>query len=238
MNIDALPVYSLPVTFLVLFVILVLRYFIASGLMFWVLRKFNLPLFDNASMNPNQMRRDIKWSILSSFVFAGSVVLMVRLWQWNQTKIYLNISDYPLWYLPLSLMIYLFLQDTYFYWTHRLMHVVGFRHIHLAHHETRSPSAWTSFAFHPWEALIQAIVLPLLILFIPVHLGVFALFLVIMSAFGVTNHLGAEIYPDFLEKRLGIITARHHQLHHRHLKKNFGLFFNFWDKWMGTEHSK
>lgn len=232
-----LPTYSLPLTFLIFSLIMVSRYFVVSGLMAWTMRKLNLRLFDQASLNREQIRRDMRWSVLSSLVFAASMVLMVRLWQYGTSAIYFNFSDYPLWYIPVSLFLYLFIQDTYFYWTHRLMHKYGFKHIHLAHHETRSPSAWTSFAFHPWEALIQAAILPVLIVFVPIHFGVLGVFLLIMSAFGVTNHLGAEIYPAFLEKRLSIITANHHQIHHKKLNKNFGLFFSFWDKWMGTEYN-
>lgn len=235
MNNLNLPPYSLPITFLFLCAIMVLRYFLVCGLFLWMIKKINPPALDNTPLNLLQKRRDIRWSILSSLVFAASGVVMVRLVQWGESRVYLNFSDYPLWYLPVSFILYLFVQDSYFYWTHRLMHKVGFRTIHLAHHESRSPSAWTSFAFHPWEALIQSLILPLMIVVIPVHLGVLGLFLFTMSAFGVTNHLGVEIYPRFLERSLGVITARHHHIHHQNLKKNFGLFFNFWDRLMGTE---
>ena len=223
-------------TFVILSLIMVIRYFMVSGFMAWIMMKLKLPLFDDSSLNTVQIKRDIRWSVLSSLVFAAAGALIFELWHLNKTRIYFDFYEYPLWYLPVSLLAYLFIQDTYFYWTHRLMHKYGFKLIHLAHHETRAPSPWTSFAFHPWEALIQAAILPILILLVPIHLGVLGMFLLIMSAFGVTNHLGTEIYPTFLEKRLSIITARHHQLHHKKLNKNFGLFFNFWDKWMGTEY--
>lgn len=233
---DILPFYSLPLTFLILFAVMVLRYFITSGVLFYLTKKFNYPLFSKSSLNKVQIKRDIRWSILSTLIFAAVGVIMVRLMQWGKSQVYLEINDYPLWYLPVGLLLYLFIQDSYFYWTHRLMHKVGFQTIHLAHHETKYPSAWTSFAFHPWEALIQAAILPLLIVLVPIHVGVLGVFFLMMSAFGVTNHAGTEIYPSFFEKKLSLITATHHQLHHQNLKKNFGLFFTFWDKWMGTEH--
>lgn len=231
MNAESLPVFSLPLTFLILSTILVLRYFLLSGLMFFLVRKLISPL------DKLQVKRDIRWSVLSSFVFAASAMVMIRIWQNGMSLIYLDLSEYPLWYAPISFIIYLIIQDTYFYWTHRLMHKVGFRYIHRPHHETRNPTSWTSFAFHPWEALIQSILLPLLTMWIPIHIGILGLFLILMSAFGVTNHLGTEIYPSFIEKKLGIITANHHQIHHTNLKKNFGLFFSFWDKLMGTEYT-
>jgi Delta7-sterol 5-desaturase len=31
-------------------------------------------------------------------------------------------------------------------------------------------------------------------------------------------------------------TATHHNMHHQLLKHNFGLYFNFWDRLMGTNH--
>jgi lathosterol oxidase len=201
-----------------------------SGLLVWI--------FEKANLDDKQKRKDIRWSVMSSIVFAASGALVVYLWENGKSGIYLDFSRYSLWYLPVSLMLYLFIQDTYFYWTHRLMHKYGFKYIHLAHHESKTPTAWTSFAFHPWEAMIQAAILPIMISWVPIHLGVLGIFLLVMSAFGVTNHLGKEIYPAFLEKKLSIITANHHHVHHKKLNKNYGLFFSFWDKWMGTEDQK
>ena len=46
-------------------------------------------------------------------------------WGWRArgwTLIYTDPGQYPLWYLPLSLLLYLLAHDTWFYWTHRLMH--------------------------------------------------------------------------------------------------------------------
>lgn len=175
------------------------------------------------------------WSVMSSAVFALAGALMIRLWQAGMTKIYLSFHAYPIWYLPLSLIIYLVIHDTYFYWTHRWQHRNYFQIIHFAHHESRDPTAWTSFAFHPLEALIQALILPLLIMVIPINVMVLGLFLLIMSFFGVTNHLGYEIYPHWFEKRLGLITATHHQHHHKNMSKNFGLYFTWWDTFLKTE---
>lgn len=226
MSAYTIPVYPATITFLILFGFMLLRYFSMSGAFY-----LRYPYFSP------QNRRDIKWSVLSSAVFALVGVFMIRLWQGGHTRIYTAFEDYPLWYLPLSLGIYVFVQDTYFYWTHRWQHRHYFRHIHFAHHEARRPTAWTSFAFHPLEALIQALILPVLIMLIPIHLSMLGMFFLIMSFFGVTNHLGHEIYPRWLEKRAGLITAAHHQLHHEQMGKNFGLFFTWWDRWMKTEHA-
>ena len=49
------------------------------------------------------------------------------------------------------------LHDTYFYWAHRAMHHPKiYRHVHLVHHLSQNPSPWAAFAFHPFEAVIEA----------------------------------------------------------------------------------
>jgi len=33
-------------------------------------------------------------------------------------------------------------------------------------------------------------------------------------------------------------TTTHHDLHHSSGNTNFGLYFTWWDRWMGTEHPR
>jgi hypothetical protein len=123
-----------------------------------------------------------------------------------------------LWYLPASLLIYLALHDTWFYWTHRLLHrPAWFRAVHAVHHASRPPTAWAAMSFHPLEALSGAVVIPALVLLVPIHAAVLGLVLAIMTVMGVTNHMGWEMFPQILVRsRLGgwLITASHHQRHH------------------------
>jgi sterol desaturase/sphingolipid hydroxylase (fatty acid hydroxylase superfamily) len=60
-----------------------------------------------------------------------------------------------------------------------------------------------------------------------------------MTISAIINHGAVEIYPK--SERLGwiqkwIIGATHHDLHHRKFLFNYGLYFTFWDRIMGTEH--
>ncbi|MEM9989755.1 MAG: sterol desaturase family protein, partial [Pseudomonadota bacterium] len=73
---------------------------------------------------------------------------------------------------------------------------------------------------------------------IPMHIGVFLFLLTVMTFNAVANHSGWEIWPKrFLDGPLGrhLITARHHNLHHTRFQRNYGLYFRFWDRWMGTD---
>ncbi|MFZ8409584.1 sterol desaturase family protein, partial [Staphylococcus aureus] len=81
--------------------------------------------------------------------------------------------------------------DTWFYWTHRWMHTPRvFRIAHAVHHDSRPPTAWAAMAFHPIEAVTGAVIIPLLTLGIPIHIGALGLVLGIMTVMGVTNHMG------------------------------------------------
>ena len=108
--------------------------------------------------------------------------------RYGWTLIYSDFSDYPLWYLPLSALIYLFAHDTWFYWTHRWMHRPRlFRVAHAVHHASRPPTAWAAMSFHPIEALTGAVVIPLLVFLVPIHIAMLAVVLTVMTVMGVTN---------------------------------------------------
>lgn len=145
-------------------------------------------------------------------------------------------------YLLISLPLVMFIHDTYYYWVHRWMHRKSvFAIVHRVHHESLVTSAWTSFSFHPTEAVLQAVIIPIILLITPIHIGVLVLWLLIMTFTGVANHLNMEIYPKaFRESVLGklVIGPTHHHRHHQHFSKNYGLYFTLWDRWMGTEYAK
>ena len=141
--------------------------------------------------------------------------------------------------MPLSLLIYLFLHDTWFYWTHRAMHAPRlFRVAHAVHHKSKPPTAWTAMSFHPIEAVLGALFLPIMVFVVPIHIGAVAAFLAVATIMGVTNHMGWEMCPRwFVHSPLGywVITASHHERHHEEYRCNFGLYFRFWDHLCGTD---
>lgn len=214
-----------------------LRYLATSGFFAWLTGKLHPGLYQG--LEP-QMKREVGWSLASAAIYGAPAGLVA--WGWQNrgwTRIYTDVAAYPLWYLPLSLFLYLLAHDTWFYWTHRWMHVPRwFRLAHAVHHASRPPTAWAAMSFHPVEALTGALVVPLLVFVIPVHVAVLGLVLLIMTVMGVTNHMGWEMFPRWLvHAKAGnwLITATHHQRHHDEYLCNFGLYFRFWDKLCGTD---
>ncbi|WEK45430.1 MAG: sterol desaturase family protein [Candidatus Andeanibacterium colombiense] len=187
-----------------------------------------------------QIRGEILWSLASAAIYGVPAGIVA--WGWQQrgwTRIYTGWHDYPLWYLPLSVLLYLFAHDTWFYWTHRLLHrPAWFRAAHAVHHASRPPTAWAAMSFHPLEALTGAVVIPALVFVIPIHVALLGLVLAVMTLMGVTNHMGWEMFPKALvHSRAGhwLITASHHQRHHEQYTCNYGLYFRFWDHLCGTD---
>ena len=217
--------------------IVTLRYLLSSGGFAWATRLRQPGLYAPLS---RQIRSEIGWSLLSCAIFGIPAGIVA--WGWKAhgwTRIYQDIHAMPLWYWPLSILIYLFAHDTWFYWSHRWMHAPRvFRIFHAVHHASRPPTAWAAMAFHPTEALTQAFVIPLLVFFVPIHVGALAAVLTVMTVMGVTNHMGWEIFPRWMVRgQIGewIITASHHQRHHDLYRANFGLYFRFWDKVCATD---
>ena len=232
---------------LIFFLAILFRYFIAAGFFYYyyyILKReeFRSRRLSRRSPKRDQLKKEIIWSIKSSAIFAFFGALLYWLWQKDLTAIYLEINDYPLWYLPVSLLMILLLHETYYYWVHRWMHSPRvFRKVHKVHHDSHTPTPWTAFSFHPWESLLEALILPVLLLFIPVSIYVLGLYLVLMTVSSVVNHLDIEIYPvAFQKSKFGklFIGATHHHHHHKEFLTNYGLYFTFWDKWMSTESKK
>lgn len=59
-------------------------------------------------------------------------------------------------------------------------------------------------------------------------------------AFNVFGHCGYEIFPKwFLRSPVALVlnSVTHHALHHEKIRANFGLYFNIWDRLLGTNHA-
>lgn len=217
--------------------IVVLRYFVASGLFALATARVRPALY--TGLGP-QIRREIGWSVISAAIYALPAGIVAWGWQTHEwTLIYDGWGDYPLWYLPLAPLLYLFAHDTWFYWIHRLFHQPRwFGMAHAVHHASRPPTAWAAMSFHPIEALSGAVVIPALVFLVPIHFAMLGLVLAVMTIMGVTNHMGWEIFPRALvHSRLGswLITASHHHRHHEQYRCNYGLYFRFWDRLCGTD---
>lgn len=219
------------------------RYFLIAGLTYMVFWKWGFRYFKDRFLyakKPSQvdLRREIKYSVISTMIFLLPTVVIVSTGSYGWSKIYMKVADKGMtWYL-LSFVVVFFLHDTYFYWTHRFMHLRKvYKYFHKTHHLSLSPSPLAAFAFHPLEAMVEAGLFLLIPLFLPVHWSVLVLFTLFSLFMNVYGHLGFNLFkPENLKKfPLNLLShSTHHSWHHRFQRGNYGFYLQFWDRVMGT----
>jgi lathosterol oxidase len=187
-----------------------------------------------------QIRRELAYSIVSIAIFGLVAGVLVFVALGGYTRVYWRVDDYGWLWFWASIGVMIAMHDTYFYWTHRLLHHrLLFKWVHRVHHRSIVTTPWAAYAFSPWEALVQAGIGPLIAFTIPTHPAAFLLFMFWQIGFNVFGHCGYEFFtPDFLQSWRGQVlnSATHHALHHERFNVNFSLYFNFWDWLMGTNH--
>ncbi|MEQ9484930.1 sterol desaturase family protein [Coleofasciculus sp. F4-SAH-05] len=235
--------HSFEYYYFVFFGVTLARYFLIAGGAYWlfyvILEKF---LAKNSlrlkPLKNDSIRHDILLSVLSAIVFAFCAALILSEYGLGVTLLYTNPYDYGLWYLGVSFVAVLILQDTYFYFIHRLFHHPWlFKWMHSGHHRSGEPTPWSSFAFDLPEAIIQSLFFVVIIFIVPLHFITLAAALITMTIWAVVSHLGFELFPSsFLHHWLGkwFIGATYHSIHHRQYTVHYGLYFTFWDKLLGT----
>jgi sterol desaturase/sphingolipid hydroxylase (fatty acid hydroxylase superfamily) len=226
------------------FGIILIRYFLVAGGTYW----FFYSALCQSLISPNlliqspsweSIQRDIKLSIMSSGVFAIASAIVLSAYSCHLTRLYSNPQHYGLWYLGVSYVVVLILQDAYFYFTHRLFHHPSlFQWAHQGHHRSRYPTPWTSFAFDPPEAIVASLFLVGIVFVLPLHFITLIAIMVTMTIWAVLNHLGLDRLPiAFPHHWLGkwFIGPAHHSIHHLKYTFHYGLYFTFWDKFLGTQ---
>lgn len=143
-------------------------------------------------------------------------------------------------YLAVSLAAMIIAHDAYFYWTHRAMHhPLLFRAFHWTHHKSKTPTPWTAYSFDAPEAIVTVAFVPLWSAVVPMHEVALVAFVIWQIVRNVMGHAGVELSPiSGQPSRLfgWLNTTTHHDLHHQHGRSNYGLYFSWWDRLMGTEH--
>jgi len=193
-----------------------------------------------SAIGDKQIPREVLNSVSTQSIFLITGLFIFCLYKLGLTKIYQPWDDRGILYFFLSFFIMHQLHDAYFYWTHRWMHEKKFlKKFHLTHHQSKVPTPFSALSFHPVEAFIQVFFWILISLLIPLPafwLFGFYSFMYYINMWGHTNfefwHKDLLTHP-FLRY---LNTPTHHNLHHKYHHLNYGIYYNFWDRWCGTNH--
>ncbi|MFN8299348.1 MAG: sterol desaturase family protein [Chitinophagales bacterium] len=224
-----------------------LQYFLFAGipyLIFYVIFKTQFFRFKIQQKYPEQkhIQREILYSLQSMAIFTtvGTAIFLLK--KNGYTRIYTDIHAHSWLYFFASIVIFILAHDTYFYWSHRMMHHRRiYPYVHLIHHKSVNPTPWAAFAFHPIEALLQVAILPIMVFLLPLHPIAIVTWGLYQLALNIGGHVGFELFRKGFTQRLFTKwhnTSTHHNMHHRYVTCNYGLYFNVWDRLMGTNHMR
>ena len=224
------------------------RYLIAAGVLTAILFAFRKWANARKIQTRTAGRKDYVRETLSSLrtVFVFGVTTLATLIGKETGIIKLSLESTTLITVAWQFALILVVHDAYFYWIHRAMHSKRlFKATHLHHHKSRTPTPWAAYSFSTWEAAAEAAFMPLFLLVTSLFGVAYAgfalmLFLWNMIIRNVMAHAGHELFPaGWVDTPIlrWISTTTHHDLHHAQ-GYNYGFYFTWWDKWMGTEHPR
>jgi Delta7-sterol 5-desaturase len=221
------------------------RYILTAGLVSLVAWTFWRAYFRERKIQARtaaaaDYRRELIASLGAATIFALTGFGMHLAAQAGWLTIHHGFTERGPVYLALSLAAMIVAHDAYFYWTHRAMHHPRlFRAFHWTHHKSKAPTPWTAYAFDAPEAILTVAFVPLWAALVPMHEGALFAFVTWQIVRNVMGHAGVELSPvSGRPSRLfgWLSTTTHHDLHHQNGRSNYGLYFTWWDRLMGTEH--
>jgi len=224
---------------------IVSRYLLFTGSFYlvfyvWKNKRFWMAKIQQRYPEKKHIFNEIKYSFITMMIFGGVILLTIWAGRHGLTRVYAPLDKYGYVYYFFSILLMIVLHDTYFYWTHRAMHWKPlFKVMHKTHHLSVNPTPFAAYAFHPLEALVEIGIIPLIAFTIPHHASAITVFSLYALLLNVLGHLGYELFPKGFASHWLFKwhnTSTHHNMHHRLVKCNYGLYFNFWDRVMRTNH--
>jgi sterol desaturase/sphingolipid hydroxylase (fatty acid hydroxylase superfamily) len=199
-------------------------------------RKYN-PSFQQESKRQFLFGKQVLDNLFRSLVFGLPIWTAYEvLYVWaaaNGNIPYLSFDDNPVGFIVWFFLI-LFVRETHFYFTHRLIHWgLLFKYVHSVHHLNPNPGPWTGLAMHPVEHIIyfSSALIHFIIPTNPLHFFFHIQLLALIPAVG---HLGFE---GPLVNGKPLTSDYFHYLHHKYVNCNFGTTIVPWDKWLGVYYN-
>jgi sterol desaturase/sphingolipid hydroxylase (fatty acid hydroxylase superfamily) len=138
--------------------------------------------------------------------------------------------------LPIYIPVYLFLDDTTYYWSHRAMHRSPFlwKYVHAIHHSTDYSGVVNTMYASPFDVGCHFIGPAFLhwIFYKKIHTYNFLILFIIHLTFAFYTHTASTItlLPEAL-----FLSPLHHEIHHKSTG-NYAQYMPFWDWMMGTQN--
>jgi len=222
-----------------------LRYFAVAGAMYgifhlWFRREWLAHRIQASFPARGDVAHEIRSSMWAMACSGLASIIFFGLIQRGSTQMYFDVAQHGWGYFAFSILLGIVGYDAWFYWQHRLLHTPWwFRRAHQVHHHATNPTPFANFAHHWIEISLGNAFFIGFVLVVPMHPVAYGLVSMFIFGWGMVAHLGYELYPAWFAQSRAfgwINSATHHNMHHSHVGCNYGMFFNFWDRAMATNH--
>ncbi len=220
----------------------IVTYFALVGftyLVFWkwgAQRWAGLRIQNPGKVDGAQILREVRNTLLTMLVSSTLPLLLAAFVSPPATT-----EGWAPWELAALFIALLVLNDVWFYATHRLLHSEWlFKHVHSVHHRSVDVSPFTSYSFHPVEALLLTAWLVPVVLLFPIPLPLLGAMQLVGLFNNINAHLGYELQPRWFIRVppfSWLTSSTFHNLHHAQVKGNYGLMLRVWDRVFATERA-
>ena len=186
---------------------------------------------DTRPLKPDQLQREWRQSFHSILVFGLGMIVPWGFVQLGWAHFAVNPSG---WQIAIEIWVLLIWNDVHFWINHRLLHTRWFKRFHGDHHRSVVVTPWSTYSFHPVEAMMlgNVILLPMVLHdFAFWSLASVPVFSIFLNAVGHANY---EFFPK-VGPRHPLAASRRHHLHHARPAGNYGFAFAFMDRILRSE---
>ncbi|AOX99993.1 sterol desaturase family protein [Jeongeupia sp. USM3] len=188
-------------------------------------------VLDPRPVPPGQLRRELGQSAMSILLFGCGMIFPWGLLQLGWARL---AADPPWWQTAIEILVLVVWNEIHFYANHRLLHTRWLRRFHTPHHRSVVTTPWSTYSFHPVEALMLGNIILLPMLAHDFSVWALASVPVFSLLFNSIGHSNYDFLPDAHHDRWWLNGARRHHLHHACFTGNYGFMFPFMDRLFGT----
>jgi lathosterol oxidase len=186
---------------------------------------------DTRALKPDQLRREWRQSLHSVLIFGIGMIVPWGFLQlgWAQLapaagagRIALEIAALLVW------------NDVHFWINHRLLHTRRLLRFHGDHHRSVVTTPWSTYSFHPIEAMMLGNIILLPMLVHDFYFWSLASVPVLSLLLNVIGHANYDFFPRVGDSH-PLAASRRHHLHHARPAGNYGFALAFMDQLMRTQ---
>ncbi|PDT53883.1 desaturase [Sinorhizobium sp. NG07B] len=140
------------------------------------------------------------------------------------------------WWTAVPLFVLcMFLYDTWFYFMHRLLHTKWLYPLHALHHKSVAPTIWSTYSEDVLDNFLLQGFSAVIVFVIPFPPAILIGQRLFEHFNGMFGHCGFEYFASSTTRYPSpLLSTTFHDQHHSGFRYNYGNYFSFWDRVLGT----